>query len=191
MKLEQYQRVKFLTHIRPLFVKDECEVCGEINDLELHHEEQFVVLLKNTLDELNLEYLEDTSMYTKEQLNIITDLMLGKQVRTEYATLCKKCHVDIHNVKGKEKLFFKVKKIADINRLEEEFISKYQGVKIFKNNKDELENIFRNCGYKEKTFGIKRINEFLINCNIPFKITSKREMVNGDRNTFWQLVKKE
>ena len=26
MKLEQYQRIKFLTHIRPLFIKNKCEI---------------------------------------------------------------------------------------------------------------------------------------------------------------------
>ena len=191
MKLEQYQRVKFLTYIRPLFIKNKCEVCGKTNDLELHHEEQFIILLKNTLDELSLEYLEDTSMYTEKQLKTITDLILGKQLQIKYATLCKRCHIDIHNIQGKEKLFFKAKKVIDINRLQDEFINKYQDIRIFDNDKSEIEKILRECGYKERTFGIKRINKFLFNCEIPFKIISKRVKIKGKLHTVWKLVEKE
>ena len=191
MKLEQYQRVKFLTHIRPLFIKNRCEICGETNDLELHHEEQFIILLKNTLDELSLEYLEDTSMYTEKQLKTITDLILGKQLQIKYATLCKRCHIDIHNIQGKEKLFFKVKKIADIKKLEEEFINKYKGVNILNDDKIKLEKIFRDCGYNGRTFGKKKANMFLEDNNVLFVLESARIRIDGRVHRIWQLVKKE
>ena len=76
MSLIQDQRMKYLKFIRPLFIKSECEICGETKELELHHKEQFSSLLQETLSELNLEYNEDITIYTKEQLEIIKQVLL-------------------------------------------------------------------------------------------------------------------
>ncbi|MDV3426642.1 MAG: hypothetical protein LIR50_05565 [Bacillota bacterium] len=42
MKIEQYLRNEFAKHLRPLLIKDECEICGTDKKLEVHHERQFI-----------------------------------------------------------------------------------------------------------------------------------------------------
>ena len=188
MSLIQDQRMKYLKFIRPLFIKSECEICGETKELELHHKEQFSSLLQETLSELNLEYNEDITIYTKEQRKIITDLMLGKQVRIKYTTVCKRCHVTIHNIYGKEKTFSK-KKVISANELKEILFSKYDNIKIHSNNKSELESIFRDSGYNQRTFGIYNANKFLKQLNIPIKIVSKRYSFNNKKIGYWEILK--
>ena len=188
MNLIQDQRMKYLKFIRPLFIKSECEICGDMNRLELHHKEQFSNLLQETLTELNLEYNEDISMYTKEQRNVITDLMLGKQVRIKYTTVCSKCHITIHNIYGKEKTFSKGK-VKNANKLKETLIDKYNGIKIHGEDKNELELIFRSCGYNQRTFGIYNANRFLEQLNISIKIVSKRYYFDNKRIRYWEILK--
>lgn len=107
MTIEQYLRNDFSNIIRKLFLKDRCETCGTSNNLELHHETQFIVLLYETLDDLNLDYKDDISEYTEEQLKLISNLMIGKQMKIKYTTLCKQCHSKIDKVRIKQYDSFK------------------------------------------------------------------------------------
>lgn len=91
MKLEEYLRGNFSRYIRPLFIKNECEVCKTTDNLELHHEIQFSELLNETLKELKLKY-NDTEYYINQELKLINNIMLGKQVKLKYKTLCTRCH---------------------------------------------------------------------------------------------------
>ena len=97
MNLREYLRAEWSQYIRPLIIKDKCEFCGSEEDLHLHHIDKFYNLLMETLEELQLQEL-DTEDYTKEELNLISHLMLSKQIRSKYKTLCKKCHFKIHNI---------------------------------------------------------------------------------------------
>lgn len=190
MNLQQHQRMKFLKYVKPFFIKDKCEICGTDEELEIHHNYQFSKLLDKTLKELNLEYKEDTEEYTKEQIKLITDIMIGKQMRTKYTTVCRSCHVMIHNVYGKERPFLKGS-IIDVELIEKELREKYLGIKLFKNEQKELEEFMRNSGYNRRSFGKKNTNTFLESLNIPFKIISKRVKIKGKLYTIWRLVEKE
>lgn len=97
MNLREYLRAEWGQYIRPLIIKDKCEFCGSEEDLHLHHIDKFYNLLMETLEELQLQEL-DTEDYTKEELNLISHLMLSKQIRSRYKTLCKDCHFKIHNI---------------------------------------------------------------------------------------------
>jgi 5-methylcytosine-specific restriction endonuclease McrA len=95
MELRKYLRTEFGLYIRNKLIKDKCEYCGELNNLHLHHVDRFIELLHETLDELELQEL-DTHEYSKKELSLIKNIMLGKQIKIEYVTLCKSCHEKVH-----------------------------------------------------------------------------------------------
>ena len=95
--LKQVLRQDFTSYVRPHFEKSECEVCGsEIEHLHVHHVTHFQDLLNETLEQLHLKYYEDTDCYTDEQLQLIRELMIGKQMRIKYITCCQLCHLELH-----------------------------------------------------------------------------------------------
>lgn len=99
MNLRELLRNDFSDYIRRNFVKDACEFCGSTNEIHLHHIDKFHNLLMETLGELKLQEL-DSEDYDEMELKSIRNFMLAKQIRCEYKTLCKSCHMKLH---GKEK----------------------------------------------------------------------------------------
>lgn len=95
MNLELYLRSKITPKIREIYLKSKCEVCGMNNNLHLHHVKLFINLLHETLEQLNMPY-KDIKDYTKNEINNITDVLMGKHVFIEYLTLCGKCHRSLH-----------------------------------------------------------------------------------------------
>lgn len=95
MNLREYLRAYFGKNLRPLLIKDKCQICGSTENLHLHHIDRFHNLLMETLEQLQLNEL-NTDDYNKYELNLITDIMLAKQLRIDYKTLCSKCHTKIH-----------------------------------------------------------------------------------------------
>lgn len=90
-------RTDFVRIVRPHFEKSECEVCGSCTEhLHVHHMTHFQDLLDETLEQLHLEYHEDTDDYTDEELQLIRDIMIGKQMKIEYVTCCEPCHKELH-----------------------------------------------------------------------------------------------
>ena len=114
MKLQEKLRSDYTNYIRPLFIKNKCDLCGDTEDLELHHIEQFDSMLRETLKELNLQYYDTIESYTDIQKQLIRNIMLGKQVRCKYNTLCSKCHSKAHN--GEQaKEYYNIKAIKKEN----------------------------------------------------------------------------
>lgn len=95
MNLREYLRSEWGKYIRPLVIKKECDFCRSKENLHLHHVDKFYNLLMETLEELQMQEL-DTDTYSKEELNLISHVMLSKQIRSEYKTLCKDCHAKLH-----------------------------------------------------------------------------------------------
>ena len=96
MKLETYLRTEFSKYIRPIFIKEYCEVCDNTKNLELHHIKQFSQSLNETLEQLEYEYLNDITKYTEKELKLISSIMLSKQLKEKYKTLCSKCHKETY-----------------------------------------------------------------------------------------------
>lgn len=96
MNLRQYLRDEWSIYIRPLMVKEKCEWCGCKEDLHLHHIDRFHNLLVETLEELHLQELE-VEDYGEFELKQISNFMLAKQLKSEYKTLCKECHMKLHS----------------------------------------------------------------------------------------------
>ena len=56
MRIQELLRQDFANYIRPAFIGCKCEKCGKSKQLELHHVYRFYDMLKDTLEEFNLEY---------------------------------------------------------------------------------------------------------------------------------------
>lgn len=101
MDLNQYLRMMINDKVRPLFIKEKCEVCGDSNKLHLHHVKLFRDIIKETLADLNLEY-KDSNEYSDREIDMIVNIVLGKHLRIDYLTLCDECHKNTHKDDWKE-----------------------------------------------------------------------------------------
>lgn len=117
MNLKQLLRYDFTTFVKPHFEENKCEMCGcEKDGLHVHHMIFFQKLLDETLKQLHLKYYENVDDYSEDELQLIRDVMLSKQMRIEYITCCEPCHLKLHEgsyhptKKPKQKLFTKGKK---------------------------------------------------------------------------------
>ena len=91
-------RQDFGLYVRPHFEKSECEICGSCTErLHVHHMKNFQYLLDETLEQLDLQQYDDTDMYSDEELQLIRNIMLGKQIKIDYVTCCEPCHKELHN----------------------------------------------------------------------------------------------
>ena len=75
MNLREYLRNQWSMYIRQFMIKDKCEECGTVENLELHHASaRFEELLFETLRELKLKE-KDTDDYSEKELKLISELM--------------------------------------------------------------------------------------------------------------------
>lgn len=194
MKLELYLRNKLSSKIRPLFIKEQCEICGRGENLHLHHIHLFSEILKETLIELNLDY-KDTLEYTDTELSNISNIILGKHVSLQYITVCNICHRDEHkedwgdivnNEKRDDyyKMYWKTKEYKTKIYIENIIIPHLEKVKerqLLRPDQDILKEKFRGNGFGKRTHGINSIKEIMKENNIPFEIESGRDWTTKDK----------
>lgn len=104
MNLRETLRNDFTDYIRGKLVKNECEFCGGTKELNFHHIDRFHNSLIDTLDELKLQEL-NTEEYDSFELECIRNFMLAKQIKSEYKTLCKECHMKLHGREKKSEVY--------------------------------------------------------------------------------------
>ena len=81
MTLREFLRDEWKDYLRQFLIKDKCEECEEVDHLELHHASaRFEELLFETLRELKLKE-KDTDDYSEKELKMLSELMLGKQLK--------------------------------------------------------------------------------------------------------------
>ena len=68
MRIQELLRQDFANYIRPAFIGCKCEKCGKSKQLELHHVYRFYDMLKDTLEEFNLEYKENSLDYSDDEI---------------------------------------------------------------------------------------------------------------------------
>ena len=200
-ELKNKLRTDYAYYIRPLVIKDKCELCGCEENLVVHHDKEFSILLDETLKELNLYKLE----FNEDEFNIIKTHMLGKQIQIKNITLCNKCHTELHKNKGG---FSSTGKYIDINKIKEmkrkkekeielkekeqklkEYLETIIDKRLHKEDREELINMIdlrdsRNRVQKS----ISAINSYLIeNCN--YTINSKKVKEQGKLVTIWLVSK--
>lgn len=191
MDIKQLNRNKFQKYIRPLFIKDKCDICGNTQGLELHHDVQFDQLLRKAIDKLSLEYKTDINEYSSKELELISLVLLGLQVKCKYYTLCDKCHQNIHEDGGRSMYNYINKRNKNklinnnIKNILMPYLENILNEKLYYNEKDQLKNTFSKCDITFKTMGINSLNKLLLQYNIPYIIIQNR---NKDKR--WWVVKR-
>ena len=158
MTIEVYVRNKTNTYLRQLIIKEKCETCGKTERLELHHIIPFSQLLEKCLNKLNYKYYKDKKNYSEDELENITNWMLGVQLKIKYMTVCKKCHINAHNEKngGFSKVNNNYKKYRDVIKEKDElekiqkindviipYLDSIIGIKLFNKQQQHLCNIIK------------------------------------------------
>jgi len=201
MELKAYERIKFANNLRPLLIKDECECCGETDTLHLHHDKQFAQMLKETLDRLGYEYKLKKEDYTREQLENITDMLLGAHIKSTFTTLCEKCHIEIHR-NGELAVNYLFRKSSERIKIEKELdkidlknlLNQMIGIKIFKeeqyNFKQSLFKLLHSPKERNGSVGLKVINNFIEEHNLPYLLISKKETIGNMKDKrYWIIYK--
>lgn len=140
-------RASFNNHIRPIRIKDRCELCGSEEYLILHHIDTFSNLLDETLEELGIDIY--TEEFTDLEVKNINNIMLGKQLRSNMATLCDNCHKEVHKdgyIKARDKYKYKQPKEPNLEEIEmlENYLNKIEGKKLFDTEQQELNDLIIN-----------------------------------------------
>lgn len=186
--------------------KDECEFCGSEDNLEVHHLKMFKDILSESLHELKLDY-KDTNKYTKSELSLIVNIILGKHLGIEYYTLCKICHKSLHSEtwdkicnNDKHKQYYEMKELKKQfvrNKYNIDVMIPYLNTKIetklYRKERDDLIKITdikdtRGRPLSSYTY----INTYFYDNNIKYKIESQtdysRKLEDGSKNPNFEKV---
>lgn len=192
MDLNKYLRSIVNDKIRPLFIKDKCEVCNKNEELHLHHVVLFSEIVNGTLEELKMNYRQ-TEEYSNLELNMIVNIVLGKHISMEYLTLCKECHKAVHkdnwtnttvnnkHIQHYENLRLKKKSIIQthIDNVLFPYLDNISNVKLYKDEKEKLKELFNK--FDVRTLGINSLNSIMEDFRIPFVIEiGKRKSYKDD-----------
>ena len=197
-KIKSLIRSDFSAKLRPLLIKNKCEYCGAIENLELHHSIQFVELLNKAIEDLNI----NIDIISEEELDKLRTYMLGLQIQIKNITLCDKCHDKFHkenelsnkiknnNIKlAHEKL--KKQKETERQTYNETILKPYLesmvGKRLYKEARNKLIDIidYRENGRQQKSYS--KLNEGLKMLNLPYIILPKR--TKSER--YWVITKIE
>ena len=209
MTLRQLLRQDFNTKIRPFLIKSTCEVCGsETEQLHVHHVTYFQDLLSETLEELQLEFHDEDyeQYYTESQIEMIRNIMLGKQMRIEYVTCCESCHLDLHEGsysrdeprEWSEKMVAihkerkRMRDLQEKKRFEQEvipYLESIVGQRLDKEGRNELVEKLnvRVDGKLKKT--VKPINKWLVENDYNYIIINKKFKIEGKLEARWLVSK--
>lgn len=199
-------RAEFNNHIRPIKINSQCEFCGSCDDLHLHHIDTFSNLLDETLEDLKINIYSEN--FTDSEVENINNIMLGKQLRSRFATLCKNCHKEVHKdgyIKARDRLKPKTPKIIsaeEIKILEKYLKDSYEEGFLFTkevfretidkiiNNDSKLLDIMNELDGKHKRDKGQRLyNKLFMKLGFNYRVFSKpkEEKINGKRvkKTYW------
>lgn len=206
MKLQEKVRNEYLKYIRPLYIKDKCELCGCNENLELHHDEHmFSEQLTHVLKVIGVQNKDTSNIenYTSNELENISISMLGMQVKNKYLTLCCDCHIKEH-INNSDKFTIACKNIRYINKYgmslqnyEESLANRLEEYcntgRLFLNCHERTElieclNITDDRGRYIKS--IEGINNNLCSTNSIYRVISFRKQINYvEYKAIWKLVK--
>ena len=153
-ELMKILRVDYTNKIRPLLIKDKCEICGINEELELHHKTQFTLLLDKALEDLHIVI----NVMEEEELEKIRNYMLGLQLTNENITLCKHCHREGHRLNKESNRIRNEKQTIGISKRQ---LEKEHKRKIYEETvlKPYLESIVdKGLGKEEKVELIEKID---------------------------------
>lgn len=111
-ELMKILRVDYTNKIRPLLIKDKCEICGINEELELHHKTQFTLLVDKAIEDLHIVI----NVMGEEELEKIRNYMLGLQLTNNNITLCKHCYREGHRLNEESNKIRKEKQKIGISK---------------------------------------------------------------------------
>lgn len=196
-RLKRMLRNDFNSYIRNLVIKDTCEKCNAKKNLEAHHTYPLSLMIQETLEVMNIDKIENLS---EEDIKTFREIMLGKQIKIKYKTLCKDCHklIDDHDLLTSRKYTIKqlesVKCNKHLAKCVEEGIVSIDCVIPFELNKtyikDDFMALFKNLkDDHNETWRIRRIKSQL-NKN-GYEVTQVRKRVKGKHHTFYTIKLKD
>lgn len=195
-ELKRIIRNDFNYYIRDLVIKDTCEKCNAKENLEAHHTYPLSLMMQETLEAMNI----DIESLTEEDIKTFREIMLGKQIKIQYKTLCTDCHklIDDHDLLTSRRYTIKelesVKCNKHIAKCVEEGVVNIDCVIPFELNKtyikDDFMNLFKVLKDKDNHFwGIKRIKRVL-NEN-GYEVTQVRRSVNRKQSMYYTIILKD
>lgn len=195
-ELTRILRNDYASKIRPLLIKDKCEICGADEELELHHKTQFALLLDKALGDLHIVI----NVIGEEELEKIRNYMLGLQLTNDNITLCKHCHREGHKLNEESNRIRNEKQfIGTMKRqLEKEHKRKIYEETILKPylesivdkglGKEEKEELIEKIDYKvdgHQKRSYSQLNSYLN--TLGYSVISKRKKVKI--NGKWEQVR--
>ena len=195
-ELKRIIRNDFNLYIRDLVIKDTCEKCNVKDNLEVHHTYPLSLKIQETLKDMNIDHVENLS---EEDIKTFREIMLGKQIKIKYKTLCEYCHksTDEHDILTSRRHTSEELESTKCNRhlarCVEKGIINIECVISFKLNKAYIKDDFMNLfevlkDANNNSWGIRKIKSEL-NKN-GYNIEQRRQSVNGKKHQFYTIIKK-
>ena len=190
-ELKRIVRNDFNSYIRDLVIKDSCEKCNTKENLEAHHTYPLSLMIQETLEAMKVTNIKSLS---KEDIKTFREIMLGKQIKIQYKTLCTNCHklIDDHDLLTSRRYTIKelesVKCNKHIAKCVEEGVVNIDCVIPFELNKtyikDDFMALFKVLKDKDSdSWGIRRIKRVL-NKN-GYEVTQVRKRTKGKHHTYY------
>lgn len=195
--LKRIVRNDFNSYIRNLVIKDSCEKCNTKENLEAHHTYPLSLMIQETLEAMNIDNMESLS---EDEIKIFREIMLGKQIKIQYKTLCTNCHklIDDHDLLTSRRYTIKELETTRCNRhlarCVEKGIVNIDCVVFFELNKTYIKEDFMALfkDLKDKgndSWGIRKIKSQL-NKN-GYKVTQVRRSVNRKQSMYYTIILKD
>lgn len=196
-RLKRMLRNDFNSYIRNLVIKDTCEKCNAKKNLEAHHTYPLSLMIQETLQTMNIDDVESLS---EDNIKIFREIMLGKQIKIKYKTLCEHCHklTDDHDLLTSRRYTIKELETTKCNRhlarCVEKGIINIDCVVFFELNKTYIKEdfmaLFKDLKDKNNNhWGIKRIKSEL--SKNGYEVTQARRSVNRKQSMYYTINLKD
>lgn len=137
--------------------------------------------------------------YTTSKIEVNHARVIGLEKELNSLKYAKKHGFDTHVLKGLGNTFTgKVEYVSLDDEYKKSTLDKFMiylnskvATRLFKDDQEELKGEFKNAGLSVdggRTMGMKTMNAFMEDNNIPFKIESSRVKVNGKLHTIWTIL---
>lgn len=196
-ELKRIIRNDFNSYIRNLVIKDTCEKCNAKKNLEAHHTYPLSLMMQETLKAMNIDDVESLS---EDNIKTFREIMLGKQIKIKYKTLCIDCHklIDDHDLLTSRRYTIKelesVKCNKHLAKCVEEGVVNIDCVIPFELNKtyikDDFMNLFKILKDKDSnSWGIRRIKRNLN--KYDYEIIQIKKRAKGKHHTYYTIKLKD
>jgi hypothetical protein len=210
MTLQMYLRQKLHTYIRPLYIKDKCEICESTTNIELHHDYPFSMMLTDILEDLGLELKENARDYTVKELRMIKTMIYGMHIENKMTNVCEDCHKNMHdmgsilkysgnfeNYYNKLRLQKEAKEREDNIKLEKYLSENVGMIMLERKDREELIKMInaRDINNNRLLKNIETLNAKLVDINSPYIIKKfeTSRMIDGEKKKYknvWKLIHK-